>query len=236
MARSCYDSEVLDPARYRRGNSGVIDQVFELLRAGGWLMWPILLCSIVAMAIVIERFWALRRWAIMPEDLVSRIWQLHRRQLLNDDRIAEIREGSALGRMLAAGLVNRFHSREVMKEAIQDTGRQVVADLERYLNTLGTIAAVTPLLGLLGTVLGMIEVFGVIMEAGVGNPGVLAGGISQALITTASGLSVAIPALMFYRYFDNRVDKLIVAMEEQALRLIEVMQGAREAGDYGGQA
>lgn len=236
MARSWYDSEVLDPARHQRGNSGVIDQAFELLRAGGWLMWPILLCSIVAMAIVIERFWALRRWAIMPEDLVSRIWQLHRRQLLNDDRIAEIREGSALGRMLAAGLVNRFHSREVMKEAIQDTGRQVVADLERYLNTLGTIAAVTPLLGLLGTVLGMIEVFGVIMEAGVGNPGVLAGGISQALITTASGLSVAIPALMFYRYFDNRVDKLIVAMEEQALRLIEVMQGAREAGDYGGQA
>jgi len=210
-------------------------QVFELLEAGGWLMWPILLCSIVAMAIVLERFWALRRTAIMPDDLVSRIWQLHRRQLLNDDRIAEIREGSALGRMLAAGLVNRFHSREVMKEAIQDTGRQVVADLERYLNTLGTIAAVTPLLGLLGTVLGMIEVFGVIMEAGVGNPGVLAGGISQALITTASGLSVAIPTLMFYRYFDNRVDKLIVAMEEQALRLIEVMQGAREAAGDGGE-
>jgi biopolymer transport protein ExbB len=187
------------------------------------------------MAIVIERFWALRRAAIMPDDLVSNIWQLHRRQLLNDERIAEIRDGSALGRMLAAGLVNRFHSREVMKEAIQDTGRQVVADLERYLNTLGTIAAVTPLLGLLGTVLGMIEVFGIIMEAGVGNPGVLAGGISKALITTAAGLSVAIPALMFYRYFDNRVDKLIVAMEEQALRLIEVMQGAREAVGYGGE-
>jgi hypothetical protein len=130
--------------------------------------------------------------------------------------------------MLAAGLVNRFHSREVMKESIQDTGRQVVAELERYLNTLGTIAAVTPLLGLLGTVIGMIEVFGVIMEAGVGNPGVLAGGISQALITTAAGLSVAIPALMFHRYFNNRVDKLIIGMEEQALRLIEVMKGERE--------
>jgi biopolymer transport protein ExbB len=225
----------LGPAQGRCENVEVSVQVFELLEAGGWLMWPILLCSIVAMAIVLERFWALRRSAIMPDDLVSRIWQLHRRRLLNDDRIAEIREGSALGRMLAAGLVNRFHSREVMKEAIQDTGRQVVADLERYLNTLGTIAAVTPLLGLLGTVLGMIEVFGVIMEAGVGNPGVLAGGISQALITTASGLSVAIPTLMFYRYFDNRVDKLIVAMEEQALRLIEVMQGAREAAGDGGE-
>jgi len=209
--------------------------VFDLLQAGGWLMWPILLCSVIALAIVIERSWVLRRRAIMPQDLVSRIWQLHRQARLSDERIAEIRNGSALGRMLAAGLVNRFHARETMKEAIQDSGRQVVADLERYLNTLGTIAAVTPLLGLLGTVLGMIEVFGVIMEAGVGNPGVLAGGISQALITTAAGLSVAIPALMFHRYFDNRVDKLAVAMEEQALRLIEVMQGDREAGDDGGQ-
>lgn len=204
--------------------------MFELLEAGGWLMLPILLCSVVAMAIVIERLWALRRSAIMPDDLVSSIWQLHRRRKLDDDRVAEIREGSALGRMLAAGLVNRFHSREVMKESIQDTGRQVVAELERYLNTLGTIAAVTPLLGLLGTVIGMIEVFGVIMESGVGNPGVLAGGISQALITTAAGLSVAIPALMFHRYFTNRVDKLIIAMEEQALRLIEVMKGEREPG------
>jgi biopolymer transport protein ExbB len=208
--------------------------VFELFQAGGWLMLPILLCSIAALAIVIERLWALRRSVIMPDDLVSRIWQMDRRRLLNDDRIAEIREGSALGRMLAAGLVNRFHSREVMKESIQDTGRQVVADLERYLNALGTIAAVTPLLGLLGTVLGMIEVFGVIMEAGVGNPGVLAGGISQALITTAAGLSVAIPALMFYRYFNNRVDKIVIAMEEQALRLIEVMQGEREAASTDG--
>jgi len=196
-------------------------------------MGPILLCSVAAMAIVIERFWALRRAVIMPDDLVTRIWEMHRQRLLNDERIAEIRDGSALGRMLAAGLLNRFHSREVMKEAIQDTGRQVVAALERYLNTLGTIAAVTPLLGLLGTVLGMIKVFGVIMEAGVGNPGVLAGGISQALITTAAGLSVAIPALMFHRYFNNRVDKIVIAMEEQALRLIEVMQGEREAGEAG---
>jgi len=196
-------------------------------------MGPILLCSVAAMAIVIERFWALRRAVIMPDDLVTRIWEMHRQRLLSDERIAEIRDGSALGRILAAGLLNRFHSREVMKEAIQDTGRQVVAALERYLNTLGTIAAVTPLLGLLGTVLGMIKVFGVIMEAGVGNPGVLAGGISQALITTAAGLSVAIPALMFHRYFNNRVDKIVIAMEEQALRLIEVMQGEREAGEAG---
>jgi biopolymer transport protein ExbB len=205
--------------------------VFELLEAGGWLMLPILLCSVAAVAIVIERFWALRRVVIMPDNLVSQIWQLHRRRQLNDDRIAEIRDGSALGRMLAAGLINRFHSREVMKEAIEDTGRQVVADLERYLNTLGTIAAVSPLLGLLGTVFGMIQVFGVITQAGVGNAGLLAGGISKALITTAAGLSVAIPALMFHRYFNGRVNKLIIAMEEQALRLIEVMKGERESGE-----
>jgi biopolymer transport protein ExbB len=156
---------------------------------------------------------------------------MHRRQMLDDRAIAEIRQGSALGRMLAAGLVNRFHSREIMKEAIQDAGRQVVSGLERYLNTLGTIAAVAPLLGLLGTVIGMIDVFAVIMQAGVGSPGQLAGGISKALITTAAGLSVAIPALIFHRYFNGRVDELIVGMEEQALRLIEVMQGEREASE-----
>jgi biopolymer transport protein ExbB len=115
-----------------------------------------------------------------------------------------------------------------MKEAINDVGRQVVAELERYLNTLGTIASVTPLLGLLGTVIGMIDVFTVIMDAGVGNPGVLAGGISKALITTAAGLSVAIPTLMFHRYFNSKVSKLAIAMEEQALKLVEVMKGERE--------
>jgi biopolymer transport protein ExbB len=207
--------------------------LFELLKAGGWLMVPILLCSVAATAIVIERAWALRRRVIMPDNLVGQIWQLNNRRLLNNERIEEIREGSALGRMLAAGLVNRFHSREIMKEAIQDSGRQVVAGMERYLNALGTIASVTPLLGLLGTVIGMIDVFAVIMDAGVGDPGVLAGGISQALITTAAGLSVAIPSLMFYRYYNNRVDKLIIAMEEQALRLIEVMKGEREAAEDG---
>lgn len=207
--------------------------MFEVLQAGGWLMVPIVLCSVAATAIVIERFWSLRRHVVMPDQLVGTIWKLHRHRLLNDDRIDEIRRGSALGRMLAAGLVNRFHAREVMKEAIHDTGRQVVAELERYLNTLGTIAVVTPLLGLLGTVIGMIDVFAVIMSTGVGDPGVLAGGISKALITTAAGLSVAIPTLMFHRYFDNRVSHLCIAMEEQALRLIEVMKGEREAGEAG---
>jgi biopolymer transport protein ExbB len=203
--------------------------VLDLMKAGGWLMVPILMCSVAAMAIVIERLWALRRKRIMPDGLVMHIWNLQRSNQLDDQRIAEIRQGSALGRMLAAGLVNRFHAREVMKEAIQDTGRHVVSGMERYLSTLGTIAAVTPLLGLLGTVIGMIDVFAVIMDAGVGDPAVLAGGISQALVTTAAGLSIAIPSLLFHRYFVSQVDKLVVGMEEQALRLIEVMQGEREA-------
>lgn len=202
--------------------------MLELLQAGGWLMLPIIACSVVAMAIVMERLWSLRRRRIMPDQLVNRIWQWHCQKQLTAERIAEVRDGSPLGRILIAGLVNREHSRDVMKEAIHDAGRQVVADMDRYLNTLGTIASVAPLLGLLGTVIGMIDVFGVIMNAGVGNPGILAGGISKALITTAAGLSVAIPALMFHRYFNSKVNKLAIGMEEQSLRLVEVIKGERE--------
>lgn len=205
--------------------------MLELMQAGGWLMLPILVCSVVASAIVLERLWTLRRRRVMPNGLVTQIWRWYREGELTDERIDAIRQGSPLGRMLTAGLINREHSREVMKEAINDTGRQVVAKLERFLNTLGTIASVAPLLGLLGTVIGMIDVFGVIMNAGVGDAGVLAGGISKALITTAAGLSVAIPALMFYRYFNSRVSKLAIALEEQALRLVEVMKGEREGGE-----
>lgn len=200
-------------------------QVLELIRAGGWLMLPILACSVIALAIVMERLWTLRRRRVMPEGLVTEIREWHCREQLTEEHLAQVRDGSPLGRILTAGLVNREYSREVMKEAIHDTGRQVVAELERYINTLGTIASVTPLLGLLGTVIGMIEVFGVIMEAGVGNPGVLAGGISKALITTAAGLAVAIPALMFHRYFNSKVDKLTIGMEEQALKLVELIKG-----------
>jgi biopolymer transport protein ExbB len=191
-------------------------------------MLPIIVCSVVAMAIVLERSWILRRRRIMPVNLVTGIWQLHRTGRLTEERIQEIHDGSPLGRMLAAGIVNRFHSREVMKEAIGDVGRQVVAGLERYLNTLGTIASVTPLLGLLGTVLGMIDIFAVITDAGVGQAGLLAGGIAKALITTAAGLVVAIPALMAHRFFNSKVNKLAIAMEEQALRLVEVIKGERE--------
>ena len=198
------------------------------MRAGGWLMWPIVLCSVVATALEIERALTLRRARIMPRGLVARIWQLHRQGRLNAESIEQIRTGSPLGRMLAAGLVNRNHSREVMKEALTDAGRHVVADLERYLNALATIAAVSPLLGLLGTVVGMIKMFNVIMNAGVGNPALLAGGISTALLTTAGGLFVAIPTLLFHRYFEAKVDRLALEMEAQALRLVEVLKGERE--------
>jgi biopolymer transport protein ExbB len=202
--------------------------VFEFVKAGGWLMLPIITCSIVAMAIVIERLWMLRTRRVVPENLVAQVWQLHRKNKLTQGHINAIRAGSPLGRILAAGLVNRFHSREIMKESIEETGRQVVHELERYLNSLGTIAAIAPLLGLLGTVIGMIKVFAAITTQGVGNPTVLAHGISVALITTAAGLSVAIPTLMFSRYFDGRVGRLVMAMEEEALKMVEVMQGERE--------
>jgi len=197
------------------------------MRSGGWLMLPILACSVITMAIVMERLWTLRRRRVMPKGLVTEIREWYCQEQLAEERLARVQDGSPLGRILAAGLANREYSWEVMKEAIRDTDRQVVAELERYINTLGTIASVTPLLGLLGTVIGMIEVFGVIMEAGVGNPGVLAGGISKALITTAAGLSVAIPALMFHRYFNGKVDKLAIGMEEQALKLVEIIKGER---------
>jgi len=208
--------------------------VLELIKEGGWLMLPIIACSVIAMAIVIERLWTLRRPRIMPDRLVGRVWQWYRHNQLNAERIDQLRNGSPLGRILAAGLVNRGHSREVMKEAIQDAGRQVVADMERHLDALGTIASVAPLLGLLGTVFGMIDVFSVIMNAGVGDPGVLAGGISEALITTASGLSVGIPTLLFHRYLDGKVNKLALGMEEQALKLVEVIKGEREVTEDAG--
>jgi biopolymer transport protein ExbB len=202
--------------------------MFELVKAGGWLMLPIILCSVAALAIILERLWTLQLKRVVPENLVAQVWQMHSNNELSPSHITTVREGSPLGRILAAGLVNRSHTREIMKEAIEEVGRQVVHELERYLNTLGTIASITPLLGLLGTVIGMIKVFSTIVSAGVGNPGILAEGISEALITTAAGLSVAIPALMFTRYFSGKVERLVIVMEEEALKMVEVMQGERE--------
>ncbi len=205
--------------------------MLEFVKAGGWLMLPILLCSVIALAIVLERFWTLRRQRIAPDNLVETVWQWARQGQLDGRRIKALQESSPLGRILAAGLANRHHSREIMKESIEDVGRHVVHQLSRYLNTLGTIAAITPLLGLLGTVLGMIDVFAVITTQGVGDPTQLAGGISKALITTAAGLSVAIPSLIFYRYFRGVLDSLVVSMEEEALKMVEVLEGERERSE-----
>ncbi|MCU7921562.1 MAG: MotA/TolQ/ExbB proton channel family protein [Candidatus Thiodiazotropha sp. (ex Dulcina madagascariensis)] len=202
--------------------------MFELVKSGGWLMLPIIACSIVALGIVFERFWSLQRKRVMPDYLMKQIVQLHTEGKLELADLNKLRTSSPLGRILAAGMINRDHNKVVMKEAIEEVGRQVVHDLERYLNTLGTIASISPLLGLLGTVIGMIKVFSVIVTAGVGDPGVLAGGISEALITTAAGLSVAIPTLMFHRYFSGLIDRLVIGMEEQALKLVEVIHGERE--------
>jgi len=201
--------------------------VLELIQAGGWLMWPILLCSVISLAIIAERFWSLQKKRIIPKNLVAQVWQWQKVGHLNAKRVHDLRQGSPLGRVLAAGLVNRQYEREVMKESIEEVGRHVAHELERFLNTLGTIASITPLLGLLGTVIGMIKVFAVITSHGVGDPSILAEGISEALVTTAAGLSVAIPSLMFYRYFRGRVNEYVVNMEQEALKLVEVMCGMR---------
>lgn len=205
--------------------------MFELVKAGGWLMLPLILCSAVATAIIAERFWTLQRKRITPKHLVAQVWHWARNNELDEAKILQLKKGSQLGVIIAAGLVNRHHPREIMKESIEDAGRHIVPELERFLNTLGTIASITPLLGLLGTVVGMIDVFTAIIEHGVGNPAELADGISKALITTAAGLSVAIPALMFYRYFRGHVNELIITMEQEALKLIEVLHGERDSAD-----
>ena len=200
--------------------------MFELILAGGWIMAPIILCSVLALTIIVERLWTLREKKIAP-DLADQIINLHKKRGINSNAIAKLQKNSPLGRILAAGLRNMNAERELMKESIEEEGRQVEQGLERYLNTLGTIASITPLLGLLGTVIGMIKVFAVITSLGVGDPKVLADGISQALLTTAAGLSVAIPSLMFYRFFRGRVDELLLKMEAQAVYLVEVIHGDR---------
>lgn len=204
--------------------------MFELIKTGGWVMWPIILCSVAALAIVGERFWSLQSKYVAPPNLVAQAQQWLTRNELDEARIRLLRESSPLGRILAAGLANRNHSREILKEAIEDSGRHVAPDLERYLRTLGTIAAISPFLGLLGTVLGMIQMFSGIGTHGIGDPSIVASGIAQALVTTAAGLTVAIPSLMFYRYLRGRVEALLLDMEQEAVRLIEILHGERERG------
>jgi len=198
--------------------------MFELFRAGGPLMWVILVCSLAAMTIIFERLLTLRKKQVVPANLRSQIVELAKSRKVSSEKIKVIEKHSPLGRVFAAGLSNLGHGREAMREALEESGKHVVHDLGRYLNTLGTIASITPLIGLLGTVIGMIKVFTAITVSGVGDPTVLSGGISEALITTASGLSVGIPCLMFYRYFRSRIAELTVILEENALALLETQK------------
>ncbi len=202
--------------------------MLELVQAGGWLMYPILLCSVIAAAIIAERLWTLRTRKVIPEKLMTGIWNLLQKDLMTEKHIDEIERGSPLGRVLAAGLINRHLSRDLIRESIEESGRFVAHELERFINTLGTISTITPLLGLLGTVIGMIKVFTAITMVGVGDPAVLAGGISEALITTATGLTVAIPSLIFYRYLKRKIDELVMGMEQEAMKLVEVLHGERK--------
>jgi biopolymer transport protein ExbB len=202
--------------------------VFEMVKSGGWLMLPLILCSIGAFAIIAERFWSLRHEKILPKHLVATVWTSVKNDKLVRHDIEELGKQSALGKVLTAGLINRDNDRDRIKESIEEQGREVVHELDQFLDTLGTIAAISPLLGLLGTVIGMIKVFSQITLHGVGNPGVLADGISQALVTTAAGLSIAIISLIFYRYFRRRVDTYVVEIEKEAIKMVDVLHNNRE--------
>lgn len=205
--------------------------MLEIIQAGGFLMFPMLLCSVVALAIIAERFWSLQRKRIAPDNLLAQVWQSAKAGQLDANRIASLRAGSPLGRVLAAGLLNSRKDRAVMKQAIEEVGRHEIHQLERFLNTLGTIAAITPLLGLLGSVVGLMEVFSTMSTHGVGNPQALGAGISKIMIATAAGLAIAIPALIFYRHFQRKVDELGITMEQEAIKLVEVMVGERESAE-----
>lgn len=201
--------------------------VENIIVAGGWLMWPIILCSIVVVAISIERIWTLNTNKIVPKNQLAQVWTWVQNDQIDANHLRELRKNSELGKILAAGLSNAQAGREVMKDSIQEAANQVIHAMERYVGTLGTIAAVSPLLGLLGTVFGMIKVFVSIELEGTGNAGALAGGISEALITTAAGLCVAIPAMILHRFFVRKIDSLAIAMEQESIKLVDALHGDR---------
>jgi biopolymer transport protein ExbB len=211
-----------------------LKKMWEIVRAGGPMMWPIILCSIAAAAIILERLWTLQDRRVLPKELTGKVWQLIETNQINDKVIAALEQNSPLGRVLATGLANRHRPREVMMQRLEDAGRHVIHELERFLNTLGTIAGVSPLLGLLGTVTGIIKSFNAIQAGGMGDPRALSGGIAEALICTAAGLIVAIPSLFAYRFLRSKVDDIVIAMEKDAIRLADAVEaqgtGARAAG------
>ena len=201
--------------------------MFEIIASGGWLMVPILLCSVAVIGISIERFWTLNPEKIAPKHQLAQVWTTLQNNEMNAERLRQLRSSSALGRILSAGLSNSRHGRDVMRDSIEEAASSVVHELERFLGVLGTIAAIAPLLGLLGTVIGMIKVFTSLNLQGAGNAAALAGGISEALITTAAGLCVAIPAMIAYRFYTRRVDALVVTMEQEAVKLVDALHNDR---------
>ena len=198
--------------------------MFDLIKAGGWLMVPILACSLAAATLIVERLLALRRARVLPEQLVAILRRWVELGAVHPADMDALPLGSPLGRIVAAGLTHRHRSRDILRERVEDVGRHVVHELERFLSTLGTIAAISPLLGLLGTVTGMIKVFEVVAAQGNSNFSLLSTGIAEALVTTAAGLTVAIPSLLFYRYFQRRIDELVVDMEQETLELIDLLE------------
>jgi biopolymer transport protein ExbB len=197
--------------------------VWELIKAGGWVMWPIMACAAMSLAIILERFWTLRRREVAPPDLGREVREWAAANKLDPQHLDALRQTSPLGELLAGALEVRHRAREQIKERLEDIGRHVAHDMERFLNTLGTIAGIAPLLGLLGTVFGMIRMFLGILDSGVGDASRLAGGIGEALVSTAAGLCVAIPALMFYRYFRGLVAEYVIEMEKQATALLDTL-------------
>lgn len=201
--------------------------MFEIIKSGGWLMLPIVLCSVAVIAISAERYWTLASKKVAPRHLLAQVWGWIKNNQLDANKLKELKQSSELGAVLAAGLSNSRHGRDIMRDSIQEAASQVVHNMERYVGALGTIAAVAPLIGLLGTVFGMIEVFTAITTQGTGNAAVLAGGISKALITTAAGLCVAIPAMMLHRHFVRHIDSLVVTMEQDAVKLVDALHSDR---------
>jgi biopolymer transport protein ExbB len=203
--------------------------VLSIIEAAGWPIWFIILTSVVALAIIGERFWSLRMSLVAPREILPATIREYQAKGVTQDLINRLQRGPLIGRIFAAALVNEKSSREVIKDAVEDAGRAVGLELERFLNTLGTIATISTLLGLFGTIVGMIEIFGSQNPVSGGNPAALAHGISVALYNTLFGIGIAIPAVIFYRHFRHKVDTLIVDMESQAIKLIELVHGERRA-------
>jgi biopolymer transport protein ExbB len=208
--------------------------MWEIVRAGGPFIWPIILCSVALVGIVLERLWTLQRKRVLPEDLIKKVSELAERNQVNPKVIEALEKNSPLGRVLAAALANRHRGRGIMMERVEDVGRHVVHELERFVNSVGTIASISPLLGLLGTVTGIIAAFKGVMMGGMGDPRVLAGGISEALICTAAGLTVAIPAYIAHRYLRGKVERIVVDMEKIAINFADTLGTSPQAGEGDG--